>query len=260
MTMKIENYEGTADTFTFQHNPQVFDDNIDKFTEQKDYAYAFSYFGTTDRLKNRRIITINGHFDGTNKTSNYQELSKHCSDHKIKKLYFSTDKFYICIPRTCKKTNSGGRTNFIDYAASFTSPFGILFSDTQKSGSYNSTSDSNEGNVATPIEKITVSVTSGNTYNFQDKDGNGFNITVNVTGTLTIYIIKQTTLSADAFFTEYIYADVDGTKQVVSLANSGKSLILQLDSGETLNTRFNSGSANFETGATIYFRDGYSAE
>jgi len=64
--MKLENYPDETDTFTFQHNPNTFQNQIDKFTEQKDYAYAFSYFGTTDRLKNRLIINLNGHFDGAN--------------------------------------------------------------------------------------------------------------------------------------------------------------------------------------------------
>ena len=44
--MKIENYEThkagiSADTFTFPYNSRVFDDAVEKFVYQKDYAYTF---------------------------------------------------------------------------------------------------------------------------------------------------------------------------------------------------------------------------
>lgn len=261
--MKIENYSGTADTFTFPHNSRVFDDSIAKFVEQKDFNYSFSYFGVTRGIKSRRNIVINGFFDdsGTgDKESNIKDLMKHCNDNNLKKLYFSDDRFYIVIPTGAKVTHSGGRTMFRDYVANFVSPFGILFSNNQKDGAYND-ADKNEGNVFTPIEKITTtSVTSGSTYTYKDKDGNGFEIKANASGTLNIYLIKFEDIGSDAYFTEYLYADIGGTKQVLKLATSGQTMTLGLDADESLNTRFNTGSAAIPSNTTFYFRDGYSAE
>ena len=260
MTMKLENYSGTADTFTLPYNSQAFDDSLNKFVEQKDYRYGFTYFGTTLPAKSRRSIIMTGHFSGASKSTHYQALSKHVSDYQLKKLYFSTDKFYIVIPQQVKKTNTGGRTNFIDYVASFTSPFGILFSDAQKSGGKTSAED-NEGNVFTLIEKIvTTSVTSGNTYEYKDKAGNGFKFTANATGTATIYLIYQVDYGNDTYMTEYIHCLIGSTKQVLALATEGKSMVLGLNAAETLNTRFNTGSASIPANTTFYFRHGYSGE
>jgi len=262
--MKLENYSGTLETFTFPHNSRVFDDSVDKFLEQKDYNYSFSYFGVTKGLKSRRNISINGFFDDTgsgDKVSDIRDLMKHCNDNKLKKLYFDDDRFYIVIPQNCKVTHAGGRTMFRDYVANFISPFGILFSSSQKDGDYND-ADENKGNVFTPIEKIiTTNPTEDTEYTFKDKEGNGFSITANTGGDdLTIYLIKLQDIGNDAFFTDFFYADIDGTKQVIKLATSGKSLLLGLEADETLNTRFNTGSADVPANTTFYFRDGYSSE
>lgn len=261
--MKLENYEGTADTFTFPHNSRVFDDAVDKFIEQKDYNYSFSYFGVTKGIKSRRNISINGFFDDTgsgSKITDIRALMKHCNDNNLKKLYFSDTLFYIVIPQNCKVTHAGGRTMFRDYVANFISPFGILFSSTQKDG-IKTDADKNEGNVFTPIEKIiTTSASSGSTYTYKDKDGNGFSIAATASGTLTIYLIKLQDLGNDAFFTDFFYAEIGSTKQVIKLATSGQSLLLGLDSDESLATRFNTGSASIPANTTFYFRDGYSSE
>jgi hypothetical protein len=261
--MKIENYEGTADAFTFPHNSRVVDISVNKFIDQRAYNYSFTYFGVTKGIKSTTSIVINGFFDdsGTgNKVDNIRDLFKHCNDNKLKKFYFSDDYFYIVIPQQPKVTYTGGRTMFRDYVASFISPFGILFSTTQKDG-IKTDSDKNAGNVFTPIEKIiTTSATSGTTYNYKDKDGNGFSIVANASGTLTVYLIKLDDLGNDSFFTEFFYAEIGTTKQVVKLATEGKSLVLGLDADETLATRFNTGSASVPANTTFYFRDGYSSE
>lgn len=261
--MKIENYDEdiSADTFTFPHNSRVFDVSVNKFLEQKPYNYSFTYFGVTKGIKSTTSIVINGFFDdsGTgNKVDNIRDLFKHCNDNKLKKLYFSDDYFYIVIPQQPKVTYTGGRTMFRDYVANFISPFGILFSNTQKNGSETS-SNKNAGNVFTPIEKIIKeNAVDGVEYTFKDKDGNGFKIVANGDGDLTIYLIKLDDLGNDSFFTEFLYAEIGGTKQVVKLAIEGKSLLLGLDSDESLNTRFSGGSVPSNT--TFYFRDGYSSE
>ena len=249
------------ESFNFPYNPNVYDDAIDPFIDQRDYAYNFSYFGMTDPIKSKRAITITGHTSGTTKNTDFRALVRHVNINKLKRLYFGTDKFIIVIPKAIKRTQAGGRTNFIDYVASFVSPFGLLFYSTQSSGAYNSVT-ANGGNVTTPIEKITGTVSAASQVTIKDKNGDGFIFTPTGSGTMTMYIIKMVALGSGIYITDYIYVDVGGTKQVIKTATSGQDMLLKLDAGESLTTRFNSGSAALTniTGVTFYFRDGYSSD
>jgi len=259
--------EGTqADTggevfanFTFAHNPNVHDVALNKFLDQRDYAYAFSYFGVTNPIKSKKGYTINGHFDGANKNTHYKSLLKHCNSNKIKKLYFGTDKFAIVFPITCKRTDSGGRTNFVDYVATFTSPFGLLFDDTQKNGN-NSAADKNEGDTETPIETITGTVTDTQEVTIKDGNDNGIVFTANGSGTVTISLIKLLDIGSDNFFTEYIYAEVGGTRQVIKVATNNKSMILSLGPGQSLSNLFSGGTVSNITSPLFFFRDGHSSD
>jgi hypothetical protein len=257
--MKIENYEGTADTFTFPHNPKVYDNSLEKFVDVKNNPYYFSFYGMASPLKNRQSIVINGHFDGSTKNSDYRNLSKHCNESALKKLYFENTKFAIVIPNQCKRTHSGGRTLFIDYVASFTSPFSMLFSSTQKNGGSTS-AEENEGNILTPIEKITGSVTSGTKVQINDVNENGFEFTPSNTGTMTVYLIKMGSLGGDLVMTEYIYIDVGGTQYTPILSNSDKRIFLTLEADESLDDAFNGATISGVTNLTFYFRDGYSSD
>jgi len=240
-------------------------DGVGKFLDQKDYAYAFSYFGLTDTIKSRRSLICAGHFDGSTKASNYQDLSKHGNEAKIKKLYFSSTKFFIGFMSNVKRTHTGGRTNFIDYVFGFISPFGILFDDTQQSG-LKADADANGGNVPTPIEEITGSVTLNDDIIIKDKDGNGYTLTASATGTLTIKLITLTDIGSDNKFTSYIEGTIGSAVQKLSVATNNKSMLLQLDAAETLNTRFNTGSAEISINTvatnvfTFKFRAGYSSD
>ena len=246
--------------FTFPHNPNVYDDTLNKFTDQRDYAYAFSYFGVTNTLKSKKSIIINGHFDGTTKNTEYASLFRMCNSNRIRKIYLGTDKFHIVFPIDCKKTNTGGRTNFIDYIASFVSPFGLLFDDTQKSGNA-SASDENQGDIFTPIEKITGTLTDTNLATIKDADGNGFTFTPTSASTLTIYLIKLLDIGSDNFFTEYIYAEIAGTRQVLTRATANKSMILGLETGESLNDLFSGGTVSANISSPLFFfRDGHSTD
>lgn len=266
MAIVIDNYTAatgvSTDSFTFQHNPNVLSDDIQKFMDQRDFPYNFSMFGQGDQIMNRRFISLVGHFDGTNRVTNYQNLTKHFSANSVKTLTFSSDKMYIIIPAIVKKSNDGAKPLFIDYVANAVSPFGILFSTAQKSGLKNA-ADKNAGNVATPIEKITFAVTSGHAYICKDDLGNGFTFTADATGTFTYYMMKLTSLGAGNTITEYSVGYIGTAKQKMKTATSGYSMLLQLNADESLNDRMNGGTWTDNGGAlvpTFYFRDGYSGE
>lgn len=267
--MKIDNYTDangySANTFTFPHNPNAFDVQTDNFVDQQNFAYAFSYFGMTNPIKNKQSGIIKGHFDGASKLSNYRSLSAHFNSNKLKRLYFGSDKFMIVVPQGIKRTHLGGRTNIVDYVATFISPFGILFDDTQKSGDETGTGSdkTNEGNVTTPVEKIECTVTGGSSFTLADKDNNGFTGTANGSGSvdLIMYLVTMEDMGSDNYITSYIYVTTDGDATAIKTSTSGKSMLLRIEADEDLGTAMNSGSNNSGVSAiTYFFRDGWSGD
>lgn len=259
MVMKIENYEGAANTYTFQHNPNLFNSSLRKYIKESGVSPAFNYMTLSKNFKSNQLITITGHFDGATKDTNFRSLAAQMNEPKIKKLFFSATKFYICVPQSIEKTFAGGRTNFTDYTGSFISPFGILFGNAQKSGGTGS-AEENEGDVFTPLEKITGTVTNGLAVTIEDGDGNGFTFTPTTSGTFTLYLIKMEDLGDDIFFTEYWYGVIGSTEQILRTSNNDKSPIIGLDAGQSLSNLFSGGTVSNISSVTFYFRDGWSSE
>ena len=264
-TMKIQNYEDAnsgyaADAFSFPENSRTFNDKLSKFQDIMTFKYAFTYIGLTDPLKSTRNITIAGSFFGSTKEASYRALAKHSNESKLKEFYFSADKFMIVIPNGPARTQSGGRTNFIDYTASFFSPFGILFKGgTAKSGNAGA-ADKNEGNVPTPIIKITGTVTSGSLVTIKDKYDNGIKFTPTASGTATIYLINLSDLGGENKMTEYLYTLISTTAQKLTNADNSGSMFMKLNADESLGTLFTGGTVSGITSLVCYFRDGFSSD
>ena len=90
--MKIDNYDQTADAFTFTVNPQTFDDqftnNYDVINISYQRHHVFSGIGG---ISPKNLI-LTGYFYGANKMTDYASLAKHWSEtYKLKKLYFQSD-------------------------------------------------------------------------------------------------------------------------------------------------------------------------
>jgi len=158
MAMSIANYIGLVGTFTFPYNPQSFDDSTDSDHSTKHIPYSDRNIQTAaEGGISPKMPVLQGHFSGTDKRTNYRHLHRHLEmeTHRFKKLYFEADKFFLGIGKGCKGTNTGGRTNFIDYVASFECAIGIQLGDTQR------TTGTNAGNVPTYVEEIVRIVSSG---------------------------------------------------------------------------------------------------
>lgn len=257
--MKIENYSGTADTFTFAHNPNTFDDELNKFLDRRDLPYSFTFLGTTTGLKSRRLLTLTGHFDGTNRLSDYRTLLKHTNDYQIKKVYWATDKWYLAMGITTKKTPVGTRPNHIDYISSWLSPLGVLFGDSKKSGDESSVQQ-NSGDAFTPFHKISGTVTASSQVTIQDNAGNGIKFTPTDSGTADVYLVKQTTEDNEVYITEWIYAEIGSTKQVISSASPGTSQILGLEPSQSIGNLFSGGTISNISSMTFEFYDGWHSE
>lgn len=259
-TILIDDYENTGDSFSFPYNPTAFEAATAKFTDRRALPYAFTFLGFTSAIKSSINITLNGHFSGATKNSDYREVVQKVNNPIMLRLFFETsrDKFYLCTGSTIQKVPNGNRPLHVDYVAAFFSPFGILFDATQQSGSKTS-SNSNGGDMQTPIEKITGSVTSGAAVNIEDGNGNGFSFTPDTTGTMTYNIVKMVSEDNTIFIAEYGYVAVDGNPQIVSNATTSGDIFLKLDVGESLNTLFSGGSVTGIT-PTFYFRDGWASD
>jgi hypothetical protein len=263
MTMKLENYETykadiSADSFTFPHNSNSYVLDPQKFLDTKSPPYTLALFGTKIPWKNTMVIALSGHFDGSTKNSDYRNLKRRINDREIKKFYFGSDRFAICLGTKCQSTFTGSRVNFIDYQASFISPFGLLFGDTQKTGGSSGTAE-NEGDVFTPIEQITGSVTASDEVTITDKDENGFKFTATDTGTFNLYLIYNRNIGNGNRFTEYYYGEIGGVKQTLQQVNKAQDIFIGLEPAEDLATRF-SGATITNITPTFKFRDGHSAD
>jgi hypothetical protein len=232
MTMKIENYSGTASTFNWPNNPNTFDDAISSNYTITNIDYQRYHIFVSGGGLTPKTIVLTGHFFGTNKNTNYRTLSGHfLENYKLKKLYFESDKFYLGVGKEIKKTHSGGRTNFVDYVATFETVVGVLFDDTQKTHTDGGAEETNSGNVTTFIEEISGTVTNGaNPVVISDGLGNEITIPASALTTGNAVVIKFIEMvdSGDGIYvTEYNYTTVAGTqtKEVQTTVGSG---VLQL--------------------------------
>ena len=259
MVMTISNYEGTADQFSFPHNPQTFDDIIDGNQTFINLPYYRHHIVTGGGGINPKSIVLVGHFDGATKLTSYRSLAKHVSEnHKLKKLYWESNKFYLCVGRQIKQTNTGGRTNFIDYVCSFETIIGILFGNTQK------TTGTNAGNVNTFIESITGQYDGSGDMVISDNLGNSVTIPeASFSGKpyFKFYFVKMVDAGGGIYVSEYNYfevcATVGGTyTQIKTIKTTAGSGMLQLASGANVSTIT---ITNYTGTPVVTFRDGWIA-
>ncbi len=261
MVMKIENYSGSANTFTFPNNPQVFDDELNaNYTNTLiDYQrYHILVSGGGIAPKN---LILTGFLFGSSKDTNYRTLSGHFIENtKLKKLYWETDKFYLGVGKQIKKTHSSGRTNFVDYVATFETVIGILFDNTQQTHTDGGAEKTNSGNVNTFIEEISGIVTNG-AVDIVISDTLGINqITIPAASLTTgnafvLTFIKMVDSGDGVFVSEYNYTTVAGTQIKTVKTTDGFGLIQLAASADTSDITV----TNLNAGYTIKFRNAYSS-
>ena len=177
MAMTITNFIGATDTFTFPHNPQVFDIALQNNMEIKKYAhYNYATVISTGGVLPKGLI-LSGHFDGTSKRTNFNDLTKHVqqSEH-LKELVFEATKFHLVVGNQVKETNSGGRTNFIDYVASFTSIVPGVFSTTLKTHTDGGAEQTNAGTGNTFVFEIAGTYDGSGDVVLSDSLGNSLTV------------------------------------------------------------------------------------
>ena len=250
-TMTLSNYTGSADTYTWNNNPNVFDDALDTNYVFTNIPYNRRHFLVSGGGIPPKTLVLTGHFHGASKKTYYRDLAKHVSEnYLLKKLYWESDKFYLCVGKAIKQTNSGTRINFIDYVCSFETIVGILFGHTPK------TSGTNDGNVTTYIQEISGTVTNG-AADIVITDAFGNEVTVPAASlttdhTFSLKFVKMVDSGGCIYLSEYNYCEVNSV-QIKTLKVSGGSGILQLAAAANITTVV---TTNI-TSAVKKFRDGW---
>ena len=246
MVVKIDNFDGKSDSFTFPNNPETFDDSIESnYTLQPFGHQRYSTITSAGGVIAKKIV-FNGSFFGTSKNSNYQTLSRHFMENtKLKKFYWESNKFYLGVGKDIKKTHSGGRTNFIDYVATFEAIIGILFSDTLKVHTNGGAHQTNAGNVTTFIEEINGTITNGSA-NLVISDDIGTTLTLvaanfNTGDEILLRLVKTISTDGDGiFFTEFeqigVFTDSGTTSSTSSfkLIQSGQNFVSTVNIGDII--------------------------
>lgn len=248
--MKIENYIGTADTFTWPYNPKVYDDATDPNYQITQIGFQKHHILISGDGINTKKLVINGHFSGTNKLTSWRSCSKHfLQTTLLKKFFFESDKFYLGVGKQIKKTHSAGRTNFIDYVGTFEAIVGVLFGDTEK------VSGTNDGNVRTFITEITGTYDGSGDIIITDDLGNEITIDsahLTINHPFTYKLVQMVDSGNGIFVSEYGYVELNSV-QSKNVQTTGGFGILQLEAGANMSTIV---TQNLNTVVTK-FRDGY---
>lgn len=248
--MKIDNYEGSSDSFTFTYNPKVYETTLDNNFEITEVAFAKNHILISGEGISPRSFIITGHTSGANRFTDFRNLTKHLGQSRLlKKLYFESDKFAIVVGKQCKQVNDGERVMFIDYVAAFVSPIGLLFSDTQHS------SGTNAGNAPTFIENITGTVTSSGVDITLTDGTNSYKISGGslVAGdTVEIKLITMLSAGNGIYISTYRSATVNGavTKKVTTTGGTGMLIL-------TPGTNVSTITITNLSSASIKFRDAW---
>lgn len=260
MAMKIENYVAPASTFTWPNNPNVFDDAISSNYTTVNINYQRHHIFVSGGGVMPKTIVMTGHFHGADKLTDYNTLSGHFMENtKLKKLYFESGKFFLGFGKEIKRTHTGGRTNFLDYVATFETVIGILFDNTQQTHTNGGAERTNNGNVTTFIEQIAGTVTNGaSDITVTDSLGNQITIPAASLTTGQAVIIKfiQMVDSGDGIYvTEYNYTTVAGTQIGTARTTDGFGLIQLAAAADTSDITVTNLNASY----TIKFRNAYSS-
>jgi len=269
---KLENYEGTADAFTFPNNATSFEDASNFDMQRTDVPFANKHIFITKGSLKPKALSIQGYFTGASKETNWRSLLEKCASPKLKKFYFDSDRFYIVLSTQFKKTHSGGRTNFIDYVGSFVTPIPFIFSNTQKIDTYNGSwatgTATNAGTHKTFVEEIEITFSgsgSSKTFSVQDYYNGGITIsglTYDINDKLNIKLL--TMVDSNGYnTTEYWYAtfydaSAGTTTQVQRATSTGKTeLDIVLKPTDAINTLSFTGNTLINYSAVFKWRDSH---
>jgi len=254
MAVSIEFNDETG-TFSFPHNPNSFDDPIDTNNTYFPIPYKNHHMVVSGGGNNAKLVVLSGHFSGSTRNTDYESLSKFQFSNELQRLYFTSDRYYLGMLSQCKKTHSGGRTNFVDYVATFQTVLAILFGDTERITGVNA------GNITTFVTEITGQHDGAGDIVLADALGNEITIKEAdlVGNTYFRYsFVKMIESGSGLNISKFGVIEVDNNASYTSptIVTTKTTGLLKLDAAANISTV----TATNTTGTlTKKFRDGHSA-
>ncbi|HAG52470.1 MAG TPA: hypothetical protein DCL21_01650 [Alphaproteobacteria bacterium] len=252
---KLENYEGSPNTFTFPINSTSFDDSNEFQSNITPIPFENKHIVISKGAINPKALSIQGYFTGTNKLDNWNELLELSSSANLKKFYFSEDRFYLVIGTTFKQTRTGGRNNFIDYVGAMITPIPFVFSDTLKTASFNGSwtggTQTNAGSHQTFMEEVIVTLdsggSSGDTIIIDSPNNGGITVELPIYGGGDILKIQLVTMvDTNGYKTsEYWYTTINGSQYARAISVNKSELDLTLLPNQQIDSFTISGTGNY---------------
>lgn len=272
--VKIEEYGNPSNVFNFPYNPQTVSDGISPNDDYRAIPFSNFHIIIGNGTIQPKQISMAGHFTGSNKQTQLEELAYMMKNNYLLKVYFQDDRFQICkgMPLDSNRTNT--RTNFIEYSIDFIAAVSTVFSNTQKEASVDSSNNWTNGNLTnggydnTYIEEVQITLGTGN--NIDDTIIISSNNSVNDSGitytlgktyssgeTITVKLVRYFKTNR-LYSTEYYLGFDESNDELKSKIAPNKDVQeLILLKGERVDNYTIGGTANISN-ATFKFRDGYS--
>ncbi len=117
--------------FAFPDNPRTFDIPSNPNKKTVGIPMGRLHIGVDYGGTDPKAIVLNGEFRGSTRRDDYRSLVQLMNEASLLKLFLDDEYFYYCLGQDVKETNSGTRTNFIDYVATLWSPWPYALSTTE---------------------------------------------------------------------------------------------------------------------------------
>ena len=263
--VKVEDHITPSNFFTFPYNPQSLDITGTPHNDVVPQPYTNYNVSVSNGTFQPRRCTIQGHFSGTDKNSDYDFIDVFFHTPTLKRFFFRPDRFLFMIEGSTTLTFNANRSNFTGYNMFFDSAYNAIQGATLKTSSFNGSvwtngSETNAGTYKNTIEQInvTLSGTGGGTLVIEKTAlfGIGFNIPSHSNGdVLTINFMEMVTSNGLSINKAWV-STLNGVRIGRNIPSSKAFLGLELNASEQIDVLNISGSATYSN-IEFKFRDGY---
>lgn len=262
--IKVEDHENDSNVFTFPYNPQSLDITGSPHADLVPQPFTNYNVSVSNGTFQPRRCTIQGHFSGVDKNTQYDEIDVLFHIPTLKRFYFRPDRFLFMIEGNTTPTFNANRSNFTGYSIFFDSAYNAIQGATLKTSNVDNNnnwtngSEKNNGTYKNTIEQINITL-NGNTGSLIiDKVklfGIGLNIPSHTAGNvLTINFMEMVESNGLSINKAWI-STLNGVRIGRSIPSGKAFLGLELNAGESIDSIRIIGSvfSNIE----FKFRDGF---
>lgn len=120
--------------FAFPNDPFVMQQDLSSQVNLKRLPRRAFHMATSDvGATEPKLISITGTMFSSSKLTDIRNFSRYFYQAGLKRLYFGSDAFVYCYPLRLVTSNLGTKTNFIEYRATFITPYSTVNEDARSS-------------------------------------------------------------------------------------------------------------------------------